>query len=370
MLSPDQFARVKALFDQLCDLPAAEQRAALGRLQEDGEVLAELHLLLDKTMANVDHTVQPMLKVLAALAETPCTGDVLGAWTLHEEIGQGGMGKVFLARRSDGQFDQLAAIKLLSGRPSAIEQRYLARERQILASLTHPNIARLYDGGSTPQGQPYLVMEYVQGLQIHRYCDQHGLSLAARLRLIIDVCAAVVYAHQQLIVHCDLKPGNILVTSDGRPVLLDFGVSRLVDAADWGGSTDDAVLNTNTALTGAAYPPRYASPEQKARGQVGTASDIYSLGLVLTELLDLEWPDDQRRLCTGCRPSWRRSSNGQPISRWLIATAASRNLLPTCAVIWHMRWFWLGQPLRSTLLANGCDATGVGAQRPSGYWHW
>ncbi len=294
MLSPDQFARVKALFDQLCDLPADEQRAALGRLQEDGEVLAELHLLLDKTMANVDHTVQPMLKVLAALAETPCTGDVLGAWTLHEEIGQGGMGKVFLARRSDGQFDQLAAIKLLSGRPSAIEQRYLARERQILASLTHPNIARLYDGGSTPQGQPYLVMEYVQGLQIHRYCDQHGLSLAARLRLIIDVCAAVVYAHQQLIVHCDLKPGNILVTSDGRPVLLDFGVSRLVDVADWGGSTDDAVLNTNTALTGAAYTPRFASPEQKARGQVGTASDIYSLGLVLTEILDLEWPDDQR----------------------------------------------------------------------------
>ena len=293
MLSPDQFARVKALFEQLCDAPAAEQRAALGQIQEDAEVLAELHLLLDKTIANVDHTVQPMVRVLAALAQTPCTGDVLGAWTLHEEIGQGGMGKVFLARRSDGQFDQLAAIKLLSGRPSAAAQRYLARERQILASLTHPNIARLYDGGSTPQGQPYLVMEYVQGLQIHRYCDQHRQSLAARLRLIIDVCAAVVYAHQQLIVHCDLKPGNILVTSDGRPVLLDFGISRLLDTGDWASASEIAEFNSNAKLTGAAYTPRYASPEQKARQQVGTASDIYSLGLVLTEILDLEWPDDQ-----------------------------------------------------------------------------
>ena len=293
MLSTDQFARVKALFEELCDLPADERSSALREVKDDIEVLAELHLLFNKTQLDSNHAVQPVINALAALTETPCTGDVLGAWTLHEEIGQGGMGKVFRARRSDGQFDQLAAIKLLAGRPSAAAQRYLARERQILASLTHPNIARLYDGGSTPQGQPYLVMEYVQGLQIHRYCDQHGLSLAARLRLIIDVCAAVVYAHQQLIVHCDLKPGNILVTSDGRPVLLDFGISRLVDTADWGGSPDDAVPNNNTALTGAAYTPRYASPEQKARQQVGTASDIYSLGLVLTEILDLEWPDGQ-----------------------------------------------------------------------------
>jgi serine/threonine protein kinase len=293
MLSLDQFARVKTLFEELCDLPADARRTALREIKEDVEVLAELHLLFDKTQLDSDHAVQPVLNALAALSEESRSGDVLGAWTLHEEIGQGGMGKVFLARRSDGQFDQLAAIKLLAGRPSAAAQRYLARERQILASLTHPNIARLYDGGSTRQGQPFLVMEYVQGLQIHRYCDQHGLSLAARLRLIIDVCAAVVYAHQQLIVHCDLKPGNILVTSDGRPMLLDFGISRLVDAGDWAGSSEFADPNSNAKLTGAAYTPRYASPEQKARQPVGTASDIYSLGLVLTEILDLEWPDDQ-----------------------------------------------------------------------------
>ena len=293
MLSTDQFARVKALFDELCDLPADARRIALREIKEDVEVLAELRLLFGKTLLDSDHAVQPVLNALAALSEVPRSGDVLGAWTLHEEIGQGGMGMVFLARRSDGQFDQVAAIKVLSGRPSAAAQLYLARERQILASLSHPNIARLYDGGSTPQGQPFLVMEYVQGLQIHRYCSQHSLGSAARLRLMIDVCAAVVYAHQQLIVHCDLKPANILVTRGGRPLLLDFGISRLIDTGDWAGSSEYAGPNTNAALTGAAYTPRYASPEQKARQQVGTVSDIYSLGLVLAELLDLEWPDGQ-----------------------------------------------------------------------------
>jgi eukaryotic-like serine/threonine-protein kinase len=294
MLSADQFARVKALFEQLCDVPAAEQRCVLQQIQDDAEVVAELHLLLDKTLVGVDHSAQPVLNALAALSEAPRSGDVLGAWTLHEEIGQGGMGKVFLARRSDGQFDQVAAIKLLSGRPSAAAQRFLARERQILASLSHPNIARLFDGGSTSQGQPYLVMEYVQGLQIHRYCSQHGLTLTARVRLMTDVCAAVSHAHQQLIVHCDLKPGNILVTGSGRPLLLDFGISRLVDTADSAGSPEVASPSTHVAVTGAAYTPRYASPEQKARQPVGTASDIYSLGLVLAELLDLEWPDGQQ----------------------------------------------------------------------------
>ena len=293
MLSTNQFTRVKALFEALCDLPADARCTALLELKEDVEVLAELRLLFDKTLLDSDHAVQPVLNALAALSEEPRSGDVLGAWTLQEEIGQGGMGKVFLVRRSDGQFDQIAAIKLLAGRPSGAAQLYLARERQILASLSHPNIARLYDGGTTPQGQPFLVMEYVQGLQIHRYCDQHGLSLAARLRLIIDVCAAVIYAHQQLIVHCDLKPANILVTRGGRPLLLDFGISRLIDTGDWAGSSEYAAPNTNATVTGAAYTPRYASPEQKARQQVGTASDIYSLGLVLAELLALEWPDGQ-----------------------------------------------------------------------------
>lgn len=293
MLSADQFARVKTLFNQLCDLPVTARRAALEQLEEEPEVVVEVRLLLDQTEVSGDQNAEPVLRALAALSTSPRSGDVLGVWTLQEEIGEGGMGKVFLARRSDGHFEQIAAIKLLAGRPSATALRYLARERQILASLSHPNIARLFDGGSTPQGQPYLVMEYVEGLPIHSYCRQHGLALAARLRLMIDVCAAVAHAHQQLVVHCDLKPGNILVTGDGRPLLLDFGIARLVNAAEWASAPEEATPKTDAMVTGTAYTPRYASPEQKARGRIGTASDIYSLGLVLAELLGLQWSDGQ-----------------------------------------------------------------------------
>ncbi len=291
MLSADQFARVKTLFNQICDLPVAERRQALEQLKDEADVVAEVRLLLDRTEAHADQVMQPVVSALASMSTAPRPGDVLGVWTLHEEIGEGGMGKVFLARRSDGHFEQVAAIKLLAGRPSAAALRYLARERQILASLSHPNIARLLDGGSTPQGQPYLVMEYVEGLPIHSYCRKQGLALAARLRLLIDVCAAVAHAHQQLVVHCDLKPGNVLVTSQGRPLLLDFGVARLVNAAEWVSGPGDTAVKADAAVTGAAYTPRYASPEQKARGLVGTASDIYSLGLMLAELLGLQWSD-------------------------------------------------------------------------------
>lgn len=291
MLNSDQFARVKTLFAALCDLPPTEQGARLAIAGDDAQVIAEVRLLLEKTEMDSRPAIVPLASALSALADAPRSGDQLGAWTLCEEIGEGGMGKVFLARRSDGHFEQVAAVKLLAGLPSGRALRYLARERQILASLSHPNIARLLDGGSTPHGQPYLVMEYIQGLPMHDYCQQQGLSTAARLQLLIEVCAALAHAHQLLVVHCDLKPANILVTAGGRPLLLDFGISRLLDAADWAGSKDDEIAPQDSAVTGAAYTPRYASPEQKARERVGTATDIYSLGLVLAELLDVEWSE-------------------------------------------------------------------------------
>ena len=293
-MNAEQFARVKALYDQVCDLPAAERRGALEAATRDADVIREV-LHLAETEGNATaRLVGPVLQALGALPPASLrSGDVLGAWTLQEEIGQGGMGRVFRARRSDGHFEQSAAIKLLAGvaRPEALA--YLARERQILAGLAHPNIARLLDGGSTPGGQPYLVMEYIEGLPFDRYCQDNALSRAALLRLFIDVCAAVAFAHRSLVIHCDLKPSNILVTRDGRPILLDFGVARLLgDAPVAVEATAQPPAPGATPLTHAAFTPRYASPEQKRCERVGTASDIYSLGLMLAELLGVDLRDE------------------------------------------------------------------------------
>jgi eukaryotic-like serine/threonine-protein kinase len=286
----DQFVRIKALFNQLCDLSPEQIDAALTdaalAADADHEVIDAVRKMLTHTELDDTHFAEPVWTEVGHLAsDEPSSGDVLGAWTLLEKIGEGGMGQVFLARRSDGHFEQTAAVKLLSGVPSARALRYLARERQILASLTHPNISRLLDGGSTPGGRPYLVMEYVDGVPIKTWCDDQAVTTQARVQLLIELCDAVAFAHRQLVIHCDLKPSNILVTEDGRPILLDFGVARhLLDAI-----ADDEVVAENLAAdhtaTSKAYTPRYASPEQRAMQRVGTATDIYSLGLVLAELL-------------------------------------------------------------------------------------
>ena len=281
-----QFAQVKELFTRVCDLSPDERRVALLAQTDDVEVIDEIMALLSQGELRTTRFSQPVAGALAAIAYVPLqSGDVLGAWTLTDEIGQGGMGKVFFARRSDGHFEQSAAIKLLVGLASQRALEYLARERQILASLSHPNIARLLDGGTTADGQPYLVMEYVDGLPIDEYCRQHQLSRPAILKLFMVVCAAVAFAHQRLVVHCDLKPSNILVTPEGRPILLDFGVSRLISAASVVESDLPVETTGDQTLTGAAFTPRYASPEQKAHGDIGTGSDVYSLGLMLCELM-------------------------------------------------------------------------------------
>lgn len=282
-MTPAQFARVKQLFERLCDLPEQECLVQLQGIGEEALVLAEVRKLLRAGSPATGRVAAPVLAALHQVAaDQPLRGTVLGAWTLDEEIGRGGMGRVFKARRSDGHFEQTAAVKLLSGLGSRAALDYLARERQILASLSHPHIARLLDGGSTPQGQPYLVMEYVDGVAIDRYCARQRPTSAALLDLFDAVCAAVSFAHQQLVVHCDLKPSNILVTPDGRPVLLDFGVSSLLGEASAGAGETAAAPHDGTLP---AYTPRYASPEQKAGLRCGTATDIYSLGLVLAELL-------------------------------------------------------------------------------------
>lgn len=217
------------------------------------------------------------LRLLSGSEALP-PGTVLGAWTLTGQIGAGGMGTVYAAHRSDGHFEQRAAVKLLRGLASPAALRYLARERQILAGLAHPNIARLLDGGSTRDGQPYLVMEYLDGRPIDRYCSEEGLALPAILQLLLQVCAAVSFAHARLIVHCDLKPSNILVGTDGRPQLLDFGIARLI-----GGDDADARPGTSSQRV-RAFTPGFASPEQEAGGEISTASDVYSLGRLLEVL--------------------------------------------------------------------------------------
>lgn len=273
-MEAERYARVKALFGAVCELPAGERDAHISGSGEDASVIADVRALLSREQQTTQHLDRPILGLLDELTGEECApGDVLGAWTLVRRIGRGGMGSVFLAQRSDGHFEHTAAIKLLRGVPSSDALAHLARERQILARLKHPNIARLLDGGATPRGQPYLVIDYVDGVPIDDYVAAHGLSVPAILRLMLDVCAAVQFAHQRLIVHCDLKPSNILVDAQARPVLLDFGIAQLLQHD---GEAAEPVR---------AFTPDYASPEQREGGSVSTAADVYGIGKTLLVLL-------------------------------------------------------------------------------------
>ncbi|MGV8961168.1 MAG: protein kinase domain-containing protein [Stenotrophomonas sp.] len=268
----DSWQQVRELFDAVCDLPSTLWSTELARLSANPAVIAETLQLLQAQTQDLGRARQPMEEMLAAtVASELASGDRLGPWRLGERLATGGMGIVFRAERADGLYAQAVAIKFLQGKASARVSAHLAAERRILASLQHPNIARLYDGGTTPGGHPYLVMEYVQGEALDVYCRRHQLGLEPRLRLFLKVCRAVQVAHARLVLHCDLKPSNILVRADGEPVLLDFGVARLL--GDPGGADGTPF-----------FTPAYAPPELQ-RGEVAcVASDVFSLGIVLTEL--------------------------------------------------------------------------------------
>ena len=230
---------------------------------------------------------------------SPYSGRLIGHYRLRERIGEGGMGEVYLAERED-EFRQRVAIKLIRpGMASPEVVRRFVIERQTLAALNHPHIVRLVDGGATEEGLPYLVVDYVDGVPIDRYCDQHKLSITGRLELFIESCMAVHHAHQSLIVHCDLKPSNILVTADGAPKLLDFGIAKLLDPTSMGISAQIAMTRQR------AFTPDYASPEQLRGEPVTTATDIYALGVVLYELLTGHSP--YRTTSAGSLADWIRS---------------------------------------------------------------
>lgn len=288
-MTPDTWRRVESIFRQAIQTPEPERGAYL---QDACSGDTEIRVFVDQMLAADTRSDQHLREAISNAAETIADGAangwdgrMLGAYRIEGRIAAGGMGVVFLARRSDAQFERQVAIKLLSSPLASDEARRRFRaERQILANLNHPNIAQLLDGGTTDEGVPYLVMEYVDGLPIDEYCDRNRLATTERLRLFMQVCGAVQYAHQHLIVHRDIKPSNILVTPEGTPKLLDFGIAKLLDAGD-------GPASMNVTFAGARLlTPRNASPEQVRGGSITTASDVYSLGVLLYGLLCGRFP--------------------------------------------------------------------------------
>ena len=285
-LSPDQWQQVSSYLDQALAMTAEERAAWLSALGEQNPALAaQLRALLDEHRVLAQEGF--LEKGPVALPSAPgLAGQTIGAYTLISQIGQGGMGSVWLAERSDGRFERQVAVKFLNvalvGRGG--EERF-KREGSILGRLAHEHIAELVDAGVSEAGQPYLVLEYVGGDHIDRYCDQRTLDVEARVRLFLDVLIAVAHAHANLIVHRDLKPSNVLVSKDGQVKLLDFGIAKLLEGE---GQAGEATLLTVEG--GRAMTPEYAAPEQLKGGPVTTATDVYALGVLLYVLLTGQHP--------------------------------------------------------------------------------
>lgn len=276
---------VKSLFAEALELPPDERRAFVDANSDGNTALAdEVLSLLDAADSELDLIEEHRIDILERLTApaVDIVGSRFGNYRIIREIGHGGMGTVFLAERADGEFEQTVALKLVrqSIADSAIIERF-RRERQILASLNHPNIAALHDGGISKRGEPFIAMEYIEGLPLTGYAESLNLSLKDRLRLFLKVCSAVSFAHRNLVVHRDIKPSNILINAEGEPKLLDFGLAKAFE--NEGGDTQTALF---------AFTPAYASPEQITGKPITTASDIYSLGVVLYELLTGSKPLD------------------------------------------------------------------------------
>ena len=308
-MTPERWSQIQRELDVVVTLDPVERTAYLDELGASDPSLREE---VESLLAQESDTSFLKTSAMDSLREPnpgrdPMIGRRLGPYQVTELLGVGGMGEVYRAFRADDQYKKQVAVKLV--RASHNSSQVLSRfknERQILASLDHPNIARLLDAGTTQEGIPYLVMELIEGQAIDDYCDQRRLDVTERLALFISVCSAVTYAHSRLIVHRDLKPGNILVTEEGVPKLLDFGIAKILDPGAFGDGLE-ATLTILRVLT-----PGYASPEQVRGETISTSSDVYSLGVVLYELL------------TGHHPYRLASNTADAISRAVLEVEPER----------------------------------------------
>lgn len=287
-MNKDDWEHIKSLYAQASELRDEERAAFVAAVAEDEpqlvETLREL-LAVEVPAREGADTVASAIRSVSQAADDPLIGRDIGPWTIERRIAAGGMGAVFEARRTDRQYEQTVAIKLMTAQLLSTEAiaRFRA-ERQFLANLNHPNIARLLDGGSTQENLPYLVMEYVDGVPVDQYCDDQRLTISERLALFGKICDAVDFAHRNLIVHRDLKPNNILVDADGEPKLLDFGIAKLLDT--------DAMQQTMAVTQDGMLlmTPEYASPEQVRGEPPTTGTDVYALGVLLYRLLTGQSP--------------------------------------------------------------------------------
>ena len=279
-MSPERWQRIKEVVASAAELESEERAQFVAReCSGDMALQREVESMLGYAGDNIERAAEVLLNVTEQAAGDDLAGARFGAYEIVRELGRGGMGAVYLARRADEQFRKEVALKILKRGTDTDEvlSRFRA-ERQILARLEHPNIARLLDAGTTDDGLPYFVMEYVAGVVVTDFCVDRGLSIDDRLQLFLKISGAVSFAHQNLVVHRDLKPGNILVTAGGEPKLLDFGIAKLL-------APDDSVAFSMTLAEHQRLTPGYASPEQVRGEAITTVSDVYSLGALLYELL-------------------------------------------------------------------------------------
>src|SRR5262245_44535797 len=293
-MNSERWRRIEDIFRTAIDRPAEERDDYLTRVCDGDEDLRREVLSLLERDTDEDFIQAPIANIARSFTAKPnndLSEERVGPYRVLRLIGRGGMGDVYEAVRDDQQFQQQVAIKIIKrGMDTDFARDRFLRERRILASLDHPHIARLFDGGATADGSPYFVMEFVAGEPITAYCRSRQLSVNEKLKLFRKVCSAVQHAHQKLIVHRDLKPGNILITpsadgKDGTPKLLDFGIAKLL-------SPDLSEDHTRTETALRLMTPEYASPEQALEQAVATTTDVYSLGVVLYELLTERRPHE------------------------------------------------------------------------------
>ncbi|MBI4904013.1 MAG: protein kinase [Acidobacteria bacterium] len=303
-MDPDRWRTVKEVFEKALEAEESTRSAVLDRAcAGDAMLRQEVESLLASHLQAPDFIEKPA--VVFNLADKPAEKR-FGPYLVLRKIGQGGMGSVYLGVRDDEQFNKRVAIKVVHFGDTEEILRRFRHERQILATLDHPNIAKLLDGGTTEDGLPYFVMDYVEGTSLLEYCDAQRLSLAERLRIFVTICSAVQYIHQNLVIHRDLKPGNIIVTAEGTPKLLDFGIAKLLKPELLTAPQDATRIELQMMTAG------YASPEQVRGDPITTASDVYSLGVILFELL------------SGHRPYLLRNDSPAEITRVVCEQEAER----------------------------------------------